>query len=148
MARKDFNMKVVGVEETERTFKEIEGALFDGMVEAIRALNKELLQESRKRAPIKTGALINSARSYITPSKSSGEIDSGVYYNTGYAWKQHEGWYSPGRRTAEKLGDKYGIGRKYLQNPFKEMEKKYFREARKIIKKVEAKYRVPEGGPQ
>lgn len=82
---------------------------------------QDLLEESQRRAPQLTGALILTAGTDSEDNRARGQLRRSVFYREEYAIYQHEAFYHPGPVTSEKLGASFAIGRKYLQQPFNEM---------------------------
>lgn len=82
---------------------------------------QDLLEESQRRAPQLTGALVLTAGTDSEDNRASGRLRRTVFYREEYAIYQHEGYFNPGPISTEKLGGSFAIGRKYLQRPFDEL---------------------------
>lgn len=98
----------------------------------------ELLTASRDKAPQLHGTMTDPqhSRTDSKNARSQGRFTRRIKYTTIYAPIQHEKTFRPGPVTAAKLGNRVGIGKGFLSNPFKKAEPKIPRRISRAVNRA------------
>lgn len=111
-------VRVVGRKVISQRFALIQRNVFAELADELDDQAQDLLQASQRRAPQLTAMMILTADTDSQDQRTAQRLRRTVFYREKYAVFQHEAFYNPGPITAQKLGDRFGIGRKFLQRPF------------------------------
>lgn len=118
-------MPVFGALQTALNLRKVRFAVREAFARELDEQADELLQLATDAAPQKDDFLIESGDTDSDDTFNT--LRRSVYFTVPYATIQHEGFFNPGEKTAAKLGNQRGIGRKFLQRPYEENREKFLR---------------------